>query len=77
LLRTQLALPTCGTPADKMLKEGGFHAEYTNEIVGRIDNLKELCVWDASGKAWLVPRRELKKLKEEAQNIQPAAALRE
>jgi len=66
-----------GIDVPKMLKEGEFHAEYTNEIVGRIDNLKELCVWDASGKAWRVPRRELKKLKEEPQNIQPATALRE
>jgi len=55
-----------GRDLPKMLKEGEFHSEYTNELVSSIDNLKNLCVWDASGEEWRVPRSELKKLKEDA-----------
>ncbi len=47
----------------KMLNEGESHSEYTEELNPRWQNLKKLTVWDASGKNWYVPRRELKALR--------------
>jgi hypothetical protein len=59
-----------GIDVPKMLKEGEFHSEFTNEIVERIDNLKKLYVWDATGKEWCVPKSGLKKLKVEVHIVQ-------
>jgi hypothetical protein len=53
-----LALP-------KMLNEGDSHVEWTPELHGNMDNVREIFVWDASGKHWHLSNRHLKKLKEQ------------
>ena len=58
-----------GVDLPKMLAEGTYHSELTDEIVEQIDNVKELYVWDAAGKNWKVSRKGLKMLKEEARRI--------
>jgi hypothetical protein len=47
----------------KMLHEGESHTEFTPELVAGIDNVKRIFIWDAAGKKWKLPRRELTKLK--------------
>jgi hypothetical protein len=49
----------------KMLNEGESHSEFTDEVHGKIDNIRRLKVWDASGKSWYVPWRMFRKLKKE------------
>jgi hypothetical protein len=54
-----------GRALPKMLAEGDSHSEFVDNLHPRIENVKRLFVWDASGKEWCLPRRELKKLKAE------------
>jgi len=61
-----------GRDLPKMLKEGEYHFEYTDELRALSENVKTLYVWDSSGKAWKLPRRELEKLKQEAHTVQTA-----
>jgi len=58
----------------KMLTEGQYHLEYTNDLTAVGENVKTLYVWDSSGKEWKLPRRELTKLKEEASLISAASS---
>jgi hypothetical protein len=47
----------------KMLAEGESHSEYTDGLHTDIENVRKIFLWDASGKNWNLPRRELRKLK--------------
>jgi hypothetical protein len=58
-----------GVDLPKMLREGEYHSEFTNELTERIENVKKISVWDAFGKEWNVSRRGLQKLKQEARDI--------
>jgi hypothetical protein len=49
----------------KMLAEGESHSEFTDGLHTEIENVKKIFLWDASGRNWSLPRRELKKLKAE------------
>jgi hypothetical protein len=54
-----IALPT-------MLKEGDSCSEYTPDFLKAAGpNVKELFVYDSTGRNWYLSRRALKKLKEE------------
>jgi hypothetical protein len=48
----------------KMLNEGESHTEMTPELHDGIDNVRRISIWDASGKKWHLPNKELKKLKQ-------------
>ena len=47
----------------KLLHEGESHSEFTAELHQDVNNVKKIFIWDAAGKNWKLPRRELKKLK--------------
>lgn len=51
----------------KRLEEGDSHTACTE--LTNFENVRKFFMWDASGKKWKVPRRELKKLKKEAEQI--------
>jgi hypothetical protein len=53
----------------KMLGEGEYILEFTDELKAAGENVKALCVWDSSGREWRLPARELKKIKEEARTV--------
>ena len=53
----------------KMLGEGEYIVEFTDELKAAGENVKALCVWDSSGREWRLPARELKKIKEEARTV--------
>jgi hypothetical protein len=67
--------PSAGKPSfaiipvnlPKMLAEGEAHVEYTDTLHADIGNVKRIFIWDASGKHWKLPHRELKKLKADVQ----------
>ncbi len=54
----------------KMLAEGHYHLEYTNDMDAVGQNVKRLSVWDSTGKEWKLPSGELRKLKRETQDLQ-------
>ena len=53
-----IALPT-------MLKDGDSCSEFTDDLKAAGANVKELFIYDSTGKNWYLSRRALKKLKEE------------
>lgn len=61
-----------GRNLPKMLHEGETHSEFTAleaDLRPAHDNVKSLFLWDPSGKHWKLPRKELKKLKQEAREF--------
>jgi hypothetical protein len=55
----------------QMLDEGASHSEFSTDIVTPTsENVKRLFVYDATGKDWYLPRRALRKLKQEARKYQ-------
>ena len=65
-----------GRDLPKMLQEGEAHSEFTAleaSLKPVHDNAKSLFMWDPSGKHWKLPRKGLKKLKQEARDFQPRA----
>lgn len=61
-----------GRALPRMLQEGETHSEFTAleaDLRPVHDNVKSLFVWDPSGKHWKLPRKELKKLKQEARKF--------
>ena len=66
------AFAVVGRDLPKMLKEGEYHLEYTNELRVISENSKSLCVWDSSGREWTLPKAQLKALKQEARTLQAA-----
>lgn len=55
-----------------MLKEGDSFSVTTDDLKAAGDNVKKLFICDATGKNWYLSRRELKKLKGERHEFQPA-----
>jgi hypothetical protein len=53
-----------------MLNEGDTHSEHTDHLDPAGENVKRVFIWDASGKNWYLPRRKLRKLREEARKFQ-------
>jgi hypothetical protein len=53
----------------RMLQEGEYHTELTDELFPNLDNVKSLFMWDTTKREWKVPNRELKKLKQEAHTV--------
>ena len=66
------AFTIIGIDLPKMLKEGEYHFEYTDNFNAVGENVKSLYVWDSSGKEWRLPKRELENLKQEVRTIQRA-----
>ena len=60
-----VALPT-------MLKDGDSCSEFTDDLKAASANVKELFIYDSTGKNWYLSRRALKKLKEECHMFQQA-----
>lgn len=58
-----IALPT-------MLKEGESCSEYTGDLKAASANVKELFIYDSTGKNWYLSRRSLRKLKKECREFQ-------
>jgi hypothetical protein len=54
----------------KKLGEGDWHSEYTDELKPAEENVKQLFIWDASGKHWNLSRRALRELKAESLKFQ-------
>ena len=46
----------------RMLKEGEYHTEFTEDLTILSLELKKLYVWDSTGKYWKVSRKNLKRL---------------
>lgn len=65
--RNSFVIIPAGMP--KMLNEGEDHTEMTDEMLPNLANVKTLFMWDTTKKEWKLPRRELEKLKQEAQNV--------
>jgi hypothetical protein len=59
-----------GRDLPKMLSEGEYHLEYTDDFKVTGKNVKDLYVWDSSGKEWKLPKGEFKRLKQEVRTIQ-------
>lgn len=55
-----------------MLKEGESCSEFTDVLEAAGKNVKELFVYDSTGKNWRLSRRELKKLKKECSTRSPS-----
>ncbi len=55
----------------RMLNEGESHSEFTNELRPADENVKRLCISDASGKNWYLSWWAMKKLKQESRKFQP------
>jgi hypothetical protein len=61
-----------GKNIPKMLNENESHSEFTElgaDISPAADNLKELFMWNASGKKWKLSRWQLRRLREDAQKF--------
>jgi len=54
----------------KMLNEGEDHSEFTDQLDVAGENVKQLFIWDTSGKHWNLSRRALRKLKLETHKFQ-------
>jgi len=46
----------------RMLKEGEYHTEFTDDLTILSPELEKICVWDSTGKHWKVSRKNLKRL---------------
>ncbi len=53
----------------KMLKEGEFATEYTEDLSILDERTKQVFVWDTTGKKWRMSRRELSRLKREVEDL--------
>ena len=56
----------------KMLEEGQSHSELTaleNDLRPANDNVKELFVWDTTGKHWKLSKKQLRELRKEARKF--------
>jgi hypothetical protein len=53
----------------RTLQEGEFHSEYTENLNTEMENVRQLFIWDASGRNWYLSRRKLKTLKAELQKL--------
>ncbi|MGA8493310.1 MAG: hypothetical protein WB711_23005 [Terriglobales bacterium] len=52
-----------------MLAEGDSCSELTDDLNAAGENVKQLFVWDSTGKNWYLSRKALKELKEERKNV--------
>ena len=52
-----------------MLPEGESSSEFTDDLGAAGDDVKELFVYDSTGRNWYLSKRGLKKLKEERRNL--------
>jgi hypothetical protein len=54
----------------KMLEEGESHDELSPEPLRILsDSVKSIVAWDSAGRDWKLPRKQLKRLKQEAKNL--------
>jgi len=53
-----------GLPA--MLKEGEFHIEYSHDFGFLDKDVEKIYVWDSTGREWKLPKKILKRLRNEA-----------
>jgi hypothetical protein len=65
------------TVLPKALKEGEYAVEYTNDLSLLTDGATKIYAWDTTGKKWLLPRRALRKLQREVQNVKVEECPRE
>jgi hypothetical protein len=56
-----------------ILKEGDSSSEFTPELKAASANVKQLFIYDSTGKNWYLSRRALKKLKQECREFQKQA----
>jgi hypothetical protein len=60
----QGALVAVGLP--KMLKEGEYHMEWTDDFEMLSEKVKNIFAWDSAGRKWKMGRRNLRRLKAQA-----------
>ncbi|HYB61419.1 MAG TPA: hypothetical protein VEH50_08065 [Methylomirabilota bacterium] len=53
----------------RVLKEGDWHSEYTDDLSLVDDNTKKITIWDSSGKCWYLSRRSLNELRKESKQF--------
>jgi len=46
----------------KLLRDGETHSDFTDALISRIEDVKELFVWDATGKKWHITKRNFREL---------------
>lgn len=55
----------------RMLKEGEYHMEFTEDLSIISPELEKIHVWDSTGKEWEVSKKNLKSLFKDVQKINP------
>jgi hypothetical protein len=55
----------------RMLKEGEYHMEFTEDLSIIFPELEKIHVWDSTGKEWKISKKNLKCLFKDVQKINP------
>jgi len=53
----------------RMLKEGEYHIEFTEDLSILSPELEKIYVWDSTGKEWRVTRKNLKRLFKDVEKV--------
>ena len=56
----------------RMLKEGEYHTEFTDDLSILSPDLEKIYVWDSAGKEWKVSRKNLNRLFEDVKKVTSA-----
>ena len=54
----------------RMLPEGDYHTEFTDDLANLASDIEDICVWDSAGRYWKAPRKMTRQVITKVQELQ-------